>query len=68
MNWEKAISKALSRVGWDDEAKRMVAYSRMRTVAILKVRELNRCRQWKRTDHGLICVIARHTKTRLNVH
>ena len=38
INWEQALSKATSRVGWDGEAKRMVAYSKMSTVTILKVR------------------------------
>jgi hypothetical protein len=37
MNREKASSKTSSRVGLDGEAKRMVAYSKMRTVAVLKL-------------------------------
>ena len=46
----------------------MVAYSRMRTVAILNVRR-HRYRQWKCTNHSVICIIvSRDTKTRLNVH
>jgi hypothetical protein len=43
MNWEQAISRAFSQDGQDGEAKRMVAYSKMRIVAILKVRR-HRCK------------------------
>ena len=44
MNWEQALAKASSRVGWEGEAKRIDAYSKMRTVAMLKVRR-HRCRK-----------------------
>ena len=42
----------------------MVAYSKMRIVAVCGVRKYRR-RQWKCTNHGVICVIARYTKARL---
>ena len=45
----------------------MVAYSKMRIVAVLEVRKY-RCRQWKCTNHSVICDIARYTKTGLNTN
>ena len=60
--------KASARVGWDGEAKRMVAYSKMRMVTILKVRR-HRRRKEESTNHSVICVIvSEYGKTRLNVH
>ena len=44
----------------------MQARSKMITVAILEVRR-HKYRQWKFTNHGVNCVIARYTKARLNV-
>ena len=44
----------------------MVAYSKMRIVAVFEVRRY-RCRQWKCTNHRVICVIVRYTKARLNI-
>jgi len=68
MNWEQALSKTSSRDGWDDgERNRTQAYSKMISVAILEVRR-HRCRQRKCTNHSMIWVIVRYTKTRLNIH
>ena len=41
-----------------------MAYSKMRIVAVFEVRKYRR-RQWKYTDHSVICMIARYTKARL---